>query len=99
MKWDHIKLLQEQYANLVRHDYGRKCTEWHQAEDEVTIPTALADLLGCYVIPPGNGPMDDLHPDFAGGIFTAILIETGELFLVNTEGYDYCRYIARCVVS
>lgn len=99
MNWNSTKFLSAEWRDKIRHDYGRKCTEWHQTTDTVTIPSALAQMLGCYIIPHGSGPLDDLPPEFAQGIFIAFNMPTGELFLVNTEGYDYCRYIARLVIE
>jgi hypothetical protein len=98
MKWKDLETLSEKFdvtvRDTVRHDYGRKCDQWTQARGTVTLTQAVVDALGTYEIPKGTGPFDDLPEEFAGGIFVANNCASGRKYLVNTEGFDYSRYIA-----
>lgn len=97
LKWDDLhRTLTKTEWNLLRHEYGRKCYSWDDLEDDevVRIPSYLAELLGTFEVPEGQSPMETLPNEFSDSIFIAELID-GRKFLVNTEGFDYCRYIAK----
>lgn len=105
VKWDELhNTITKAEWNLLRHDYGRKCFSWDDVdifkddpdfEDEVVrVPSYLADRLGTFKVPEGQSPMDSLPNEFSDSIFIAELVD-GRKFLVNTEGFDYCRYIAK----
>jgi hypothetical protein len=69
--------------------WARKAATWDAplVTDEATLE-AITDLL---IFPAGEYPLDD----FAGErprYFIARLLD-GRRFLVNTEGYNYARYI------
>ena len=84
--------LTEDEYNLVRHDYGRKCGEWSEADGTVEMTQELIDKLGVLEFETGSSPFDELPDQFAGGVFVAKVGE--KLYLVNTEGFSYSRYIA-----
>lgn len=101
MHYDDLqtKLTEDEY-NLVRHDYGRKCCDWDEADGQIEMTQELIDKLGVLDMKDdvGNvyGPMDELPEQFAGGVFVATV--GNKRYLVNTEGFSYCRYIANVTV-
>ncbi len=91
--WDNL------YANLpvelwqkMRHNYGRRQYHW-TSNGTVTLKASEAELLQTYTVPKGWSPFSDLPDEFADSIFIAQVGKSR--FLVNTEGYSYCRYIAK----
>lgn len=96
MKYNVIaELLNADAQKLIRHDAGSKSDEWTGYQSEtVEISQDLANLLGpVFDIPAGFSPMDGLPDQFQDSVFIAKRFD-GQLFLVNTEGFDYSRYIA-----
>ncbi len=88
--------LTEDEYNLARHDYGRKCSEWSEADGTVEMTQELIDKLGVLEFETDSSPFDELPDQFAGGVFVAKVGE--KLYLVNTEGFSYSRYIANVTV-
>lgn len=56
----------------------------------------LIDKLGVLELETDSSPFDELPDQFAGGVFVAKVGE--KLYLVNTEGFSYSRYIANVTV-
>lgn len=74
--------------------YGRKEFDWNSESIPVIKSTAaLLALPSLPVFPANASPMDDL-PDDRPQYFVAER-PNGDRFVVNTEGYNYCRYVAR----
>lgn len=91
--WDNL------YANLpvelwqkMRHNYGRRQYHW-TSNGTVTLKASEAELLEVYTVPARWSPLEALPPEFTDSIFIAQVGKSR--FLVNTEGYSYCRYIAK----
>lgn len=82
---------------LYRHDYGRKQGVFESNERPVKIPAKDAKELGIF-----DASEDDIEGTFdklwSNHQMIFILIVEGKHWLVNTEGYDYCRYIVPCVI-
>lgn len=73
--------------NTIR--WARKASDW--AAPTVTSPDVLTEANNLPIFPAMDNPLDDAagRPQF----YVAVLID-GRRFLVNTEGYEYARYIA-----
>lgn len=92
--WDSLQnTLTYQEFGLIRHNCGRRVGSWDDVDESIELSSALVKKLP--VLHTDKEPMDNLPPEFSNSIFIAIL--NGDQFLVNTEGYNYCRYIARLV--
>lgn len=91
---DVMDELTEREWPLVRHDYGRKLTQWPDpvALSTVKIPSITYDRLKKIDLDPSTSPSDDLPEEVSGGIFIARV--GGSEYLVNCEGFEYCRYVA-----
>lgn len=84
--------LGERLFNKISHDYGRKRDSW-ESNGTVVLKASEAEELDIYVVPDGVVPMCELPEAYQDSIFIA---QVGKRrFLVNTEGYSYCRYIAK----
>lgn len=85
---------------VVRHSSGRKCGDWSEADSEEPILMGIefAEKLGIFDVSPASSPFDQLPEKFAGGIFVARIRGTNKMYVVNTEGYNYCRYVAPCKI-
>jgi DNA-directed RNA polymerase subunit L len=71
-------------------------------DDEAALPISAADAAVMGVVDAASidvhDPFDTLPSDLARQM--VFIIKVGEKhYLVNTEGYDYCRYIMPCVVA
>lgn len=96
--WEDLKsTLSKDEWDTVRHDYGRKRNEWEDANDVMIISQSLANKLTTFELDPSSSPFDDLPPGASGGIFIAKV--GNKNYLVNTEGYDYARYIVQLNIS
>lgn len=74
--------------------YGRKEIDWNsETIPEVTSPAALMGLRDLAVYSAEARPCDDIPAD-RPQYFIAER-PNGDRFVVNTEGYNYCRYVAR----
>ena len=89
-----IGTLTEEELDLVRHDRGRKCADWTECHgyDPIKLPQKVFRKLRYVVLNAQRMPMEDLPEEVVGAIF--IGQHGGRLYLINTEGYDYCRYIS-----
>lgn len=78
----------------VRHGNGHKCSDWEDCHhDGVTVlKRSTFDKLDKYEPNCYTTPFTTLPVGYAGGVF--VIIIKGRRYLVNTEGYTYCRYIS-----
>ena len=51
--------LTEDEYNLVRHDYGRKCGEWSEAEGNIELTQELIDKIGVLEFETDSSPFDE----------------------------------------
>lgn len=94
MEWDKVReSFPADVVENLRHDFGRKINDPRDTNGSVELSKATIDAVGVFRAPDDFDCMDDLPSEFAGGMF--VLEYKGELFAVNTEGYGYCRYVAR----
>lgn len=70
--------------------WSRKAETWDDVRADAR---ALPLAEGLPVYPAGGSPMHDIGPE-RPQLFLA-QTESGDLFLVDTQGYDYCRYAVR----
>lgn len=101
MKYGQLnELLTDDEYGLVRHDFGRKCGEFSEADHypPVAVPAELVTRLGVMEMEEGDDPFMELPDRFADSIFIA-RFPNDKLYLVNTEGFSYCRYIVPCTVD
>lgn len=85
-----------------RHSRGRKCDRFTEVDGAAALPISAADVAVLGVVDAASigvqTPFDNLPSDLARQM--VFIIKVGENhYLVNTEGYDYCRYIMPCVVA
>ena len=85
-----------------RHSRGRKSDQFSEVDHEAALPISAADAAVLGVVDAASigvqDPFDDLPSDLARQM--VFIIKVGEKhYLVNTEGYDYCRYIMPCVIA
>lgn len=101
MKYDTLldNITEDEYR-LIRHDQGRKVGSFAdvQNDEKIEITADLMNRLGVLDMSETDDPNDDLPEEYADSVFVARLPD-GKLFLVNTEGYNYCRYVAPCVIA
>lgn len=77
-----------------RHQaFGRKPEDWTDGYIPEVAGLALTGLSALPVYPAPVFPCDDL-PDGLPQYFIAER-PNGDRFLVDTQGYNYCRYVAR----
>lgn len=83
--------------HLYRHDFGRKRGFFNSTDRPIKVPKEDAEELGIYDAKEHNieGTFDELWEN-APLVF--ILNVDGKPWLVNTEGYEYCRYIVPCEI-
>ena len=91
---DCMAALTYEESNLVRHGFCRKPDNWTDVDMTVTLPVHTAEKLKVMIVEEGQDPMDDLPDQYADSVFIAQFPD-GEQFLVNTEGFNYCRYVAK----
>ena len=89
--------------NKYRHDCNRKSTTIEEVDDTViVVPKQDAEVMGIYKAESlgltAEDPFGDL-PDRLANQMVFILEVDGVLYLINTEGYSYCRYVAKCEIS
>jgi hypothetical protein len=88
-------------ANRYRHDYNRKSDSFEEIDGpELIVAQQDADAMGVYDADAlgVEDPFDDI-PERLGDQMVFILKFNDVLYLVNTEGYSYCRYVAKCKIS
>lgn len=74
--------------------YGRKEESWDSRSiPDVTSEAALLALRGLPVYSAEATPMLDIPADRPQ--YFIVERPNGDRFVVNTEGYNYCRYVAR----
>lgn len=99
MNWDKLKLvLPTETFNHICHGYGCKLSSWEDATDVVKISDYIYNLLMKIRLPRNSTPVDDL-PDEAQDVDLFIAIVDNDQYLVNTEGFEYCRYVAKVEVE
>lgn len=79
---------------------GRKEDEWSEAPsvDCEQLPSSTLDKicdLDFHVAPMSLGAPVESHKLYEGLRFFVLEFPNGETYLVDTEGYDYARYILR----
>ena len=87
------QLTEEEAIEHYRHDYGRKVGDWDDVAKcgTVKIPKAHAKLLTKY--DRKVHAIDDTFSSLPTGAPMVFLLKDGKrTFLVNTEGFNYCRY-------
>lgn len=74
--------------------YGRKEVDWNsESIPTITSEAAWLALPGLPTFPAEARPSDDI-PEDRPQYFIAER-PNGDRFVVDTEGYNYCRYVAR----
>ena len=83
----------------LRHGFGRKLSAFEHAARTVKITAAEEAELPEIEVAADQDPFDVYVPDHIrdGCVFIAITVD-GSRYLVNCEGFDYCRYVARLEV-
>lgn len=79
-----------------RFDWARKCDFNEIDDDYVVVQLTEAEAAELQTIDV-NSVWDDLPKSLADTTFLAR--NNGKLFLVNPEGYTYCRYIAPVTIG
>lgn len=92
----------EETVQAYRHNIGRKCSSFEEAEDDthVTISADDAAVLGIYDADRMGitDPSADDLPRVLTDRMVFILKRGAKHYLINTEGYYYCRYTALCTI-
>ncbi len=89
--WDNLQeRLGKDLFDKVRHSSGRKLEDFDEARQTVTLLASEAAQLDVTEV---EDIWDDLPDKYADSIFIAAVGE--RRFLVNTEGFSYCRYVAK----
>ena len=88
--WAGLEVTQEEWDNVC-HGFGRKLDRWSAVKEVVTVSKDLFDRLP-KLLDVGDTPFDELPARLHRTIFVAV--RKGKKYLVNTEGYSYCRYVA-----
>ena len=92
-------------ANLVakyRHSRGCKRNQFSDVDDAAALPISAADAAAIGVVDATTISVHDPFDTLPGHLAQQMvfIIKVGEKhYLVNTEGYDYCRYIMPCVIA
>lgn len=81
--------LQQRYA----HHHGRKLDSFDQADDVVYVRRVDYDLLTKIDLDPSDNPFTEMSLPRGDSVFVAR--HNGNEYLVNTEGFAYCRYVAQ----
>lgn len=83
-----------------RHTRGRKSSTFSEVAGEtpMVISQEDADILGVYELLHVSTPFSDLPKELADRI-VFVLNHEGALYLINTEGFNYCRYVAPCTIG
>lgn len=94
--WDNLfNDLGAEAFNSIRHDFGRKLDTFRDATKTVSIASNVYARLDHLAVE--DDPFDELPERFVNSIFIAEL--NGKEYLVNTEGFSYCRYIAKVKIA
>lgn len=94
--WNEVcSRFSESEWNLLRHSHHRNFTCLDDVKIEVVVPFGTYAKLNV----DWNGwlGVEKLPSHLADTIFVGVS-DDGTEYLINTEGHDYCRYIARLVV-
>jgi hypothetical protein len=89
------------HINRYRHDYNRKSSSFEDIDGpEIVVTQQDADAMGIYDADAigVEDPFDDI-PERLGDQAVFILRFKDALYLINTEGFSYCRYVAKCKIS
>ena len=73
--------------------YTRKPTTWSEVEDYTPTDRELDAISRLQMLETYGTPSTDLFVNAKPQIF--LTERGGEIYLVNTEGFDYCRYVLR----
>ena len=77
----------------VRHSFGRKLGDYAAADETVQLTEAEVAKLPIVIIPDIDSTFDKL-PACVRGLICVVDRDDANLYLVNTEGFDYARYVA-----
>lgn len=92
----------EQLVQEYRHGNGRKCGSFAEVDNDETmvLPFSEAHRLGVYGAEELGvvEPFSDLPKRLADQL-VFVLLFNDKHYLVNTEGFAYCRYIMPCVIG
>ena len=79
---------------------GRKCETWECIPEINFTPDLYESMRTLYHLTDKDlnisNPLDDIAPAFKYFRFF-VLRRDGKIYLVNTEGYEYCRYLVRVI--
>jgi hypothetical protein len=96
MNWtDLFSTFSEEEMLVIRHGEGRKLGEYTDVNDVITVTQATYDKLAKFETV--NDTFKELPAKLCGSIFVAIV--QGIEYLVNTEGFNYARYVAKLEVQ
>ena len=91
-----ILTYEQQHQSPLRHGFGRKYSNWNEAPsfDRPVTKEEWDSHVHIYQTERTfNTPFSDGAPNSHLVFFLHRL--DGRVYIVNTEGYEYCRYIAR----
>lgn len=105
----NIRPIDKKYRNS---DFYRKpgsfkeVDEEYKGTDPIRIPVCDASVLGIFdaYFLNINDPFDEIEPYDEDDMVMKVpmifilRLDDGKTYLVNTEGYNYCRYVMPCVV-
>ena len=90
--WDHLEAtFTSDEIKLIQHDCGRDLDSFTDADETVKLPESVYNRLPRVEVFEDD-TFDDLPEPVAGSI--GIITYDGVEYLVNTEGYEYARYVA-----
>ena len=82
-------------SHLRQMPQSRKCSDWSEAEGLTELPQKdWNSLQHFHDLSAGSTPFNEV-PDDLGMLFI-LHRPNGKTYLVNTEGFNYCRYIIEC---
>lgn len=94
--------LHSELVATYRHYFGRKCGSFKEADEvtRVTLPANEAAILGIFDADELGvaDPFDDI-PKALSNQMVFILKRGEKHYLINTEGFSYCRYTAPCTIE
>ena len=90
-----VTLIEEKY----RHWFGRKLDSWEEANCGRYVIIDTKDLKQLVTYDSKQEKLEDPFSDLPRNHPMVFLVKNGKrLYLVNTEGYDYSRYVVPAIV-
>lgn len=89
----YVKYCRDQHY---RFDWARKCDFKELSDDYVTVTLTKAEGAELQIVDV-NSVWDELPESLSTTVFIAR--NNDRLYLVNTEGFSYCRYIAPVAIG